>query len=232
MATDEAIVLVGGLGTRLRTVVSDVPKPLAPVAGRPFLAWVLDRLAEENIRHVVLAVGYMADKVQEVIGGRWRGIQIDYSVEDSPLGTGGALQQASSMLQGNGVHVLNGDTYLRYSMRALEKDALCAEADIGMSLAQVEDLSRYGAVKLSGRRVTGFCEKGEAGAGLINAGCYFLTPRALSILPSALAYSFETEVLRPMVAAGKVFGFDQTEGFIDIGVPQDYQLAQAIFAHV
>ena len=98
MATDEAIVLVGGLGTRLRAVVSDVPKPLAPVAGRPFLTWLLDHLAENDVRHVVLAAGYLAERVIDSIGREWRGMQVDYSVEATPLGTGGAVRQACEVM--------------------------------------------------------------------------------------------------------------------------------------
>ena len=113
MPTEEAIVLVGGLGTRLRAVVGDVPKPLAPVAGRVFLAWVLDHLAGQGMRRVLLATGHMADQVEAVIGHRWSGMEIAYSVEDQPLGTGGAVRLAAARLMGGAAHVLNGDTFLR-----------------------------------------------------------------------------------------------------------------------
>lgn len=229
MATDEAIVLVGGLGTRLRTVVSDVPKPLAPVAGRPFLAWLLDRLAENGMRHVVLAAGYLAERVVDCIGWEWRGMSVDYSIETAPLGTGGAVRQACGMLQGEAVHVLNGDTFLRYDMRALEEVTCRAGADLGMALARVEDAARYGAVVSSDGRIEGFREKGESGSGYINAGSYFLTPAAIRSLPAELAFSFENLVLAPLTAAGRVCGFDATNGFIDIGVPEDYERAQSLF---
>jgi D-glycero-alpha-D-manno-heptose 1-phosphate guanylyltransferase len=226
VATDEAIVLVGGLGTRLRAVVSDVPKPLAPVAGRPFLAWLLDRLAEGGMRHVVLAAGYLAERVVDAIGPEWRGMRIEYSIEATPLGTGGAVRQACGMLRGDAAHVLNGDTYLRYDMRALEQAVRDAGADLGMALACVDDVARYGAVVREGCRVDGFKEKGESGAGYINAGCYYLTSDAVRALPAEPSFSFETRVLAPLVAAGRVCGFDATDGFIDIGVPEDYARAQ------
>lgn len=229
MAADEAIVLVGGLGTRLRAVVSDVPKPLAPVAGRPFLAWLLDHLAESGLRHVVLAAGYLAERVVDSIGREWRGIRVDYSVESAPLGTGGAVRQACSMLRGSAVHVLNGDTFLRYDLHALEQATRHAGADLGIALAHVDDVARYGAVVRDGTRITGFREKGESGSGYINAGSYYLTPGAIRALPEKPAFSFETQVLAPLTADGRVCGFDATSGFIDIGVPEDYLRAQSLF---
>jgi D-glycero-alpha-D-manno-heptose 1-phosphate guanylyltransferase len=232
VGTDEAIVLVGGLGTRLRTVVSDVPKPLAPVAGRPFLAWLLDRLVENGIRHVVLAAGYLAERVVDCIGREWRGMNVDYSIETTPLGTGGAVRQACAMLQGDAVHVLNGDTFLRYDMHALEQATCRGGADLGMALARVENVARYGAVVSNGGPIVGFREKGESGSGYINAGSYFLTPAAVRALPAEPAFSFETQVLVPLTAAGRVWGFDATSGFIDIGVPEDYQRAQSLFGGV
>ena len=114
MPADEAIVLAGGFGTRLRGIVDDVPKPLAPVAGRPFLAWLLDRLAASGIRRCILATGYMSDAIERTIGTRWQGMEIAYSVEPEPLGTGGAIRLAVMQLRGTSVHVLNGDTWLVY----------------------------------------------------------------------------------------------------------------------
>lgn len=229
MATDEAIVLVGGLGTRLRAVVSDVPKPLAPVAGRPFLAWLLDHLAASSVRHVVLAAGFMAECVVDCIGHEWRGMKVDYSLEAEPLGTGGAVRQACGWLRGDAVHVLNGDTFLRYNLLALERATRHTGADLGMALAHVDDVARYGAVVREGGRITGFREKGESGPGYINAGSYYLTSTAIRALPVQPAFSFEAQVLAPLTAAGQVCGFDATSGFIDIGVPDDYQRAQNLF---
>ena len=228
MHADEAIVLVGGLGTRLRGVVSDLPKPLAPIAGRPFLAWVLDELAAGDIRHVILATGHLSGKIERAIGSSWSGLTIDYSVETEPLGTGGAIRQACRLLRGESAHVLNGDTFLRYSPRALQDLAARMGADIGMALAAVPDVGRYGAVDRRDGHVLAFLEKGGTGPGLINAGCYYLTASAIASLPARKHYSFETEVLAPAAAAGQVCGFSVTSGFIDIGVPEDYARAQTV----
>jgi D-glycero-alpha-D-manno-heptose 1-phosphate guanylyltransferase len=230
MAADEAIVLVGGRGTRLRTLVSDIPKPLAPVAGRPFLAWVLDHLAASGIRRVLLATGYLAAQVEAAIGNRWQGMQVDYSVEDVPLGTGGAVRQAAQRLQGDAVHVLNGDTFLRYAPAALEAAARAAQLPTAVALAHVEDVSRYGAVVVDSGRIARFEEKGGHAPGLINAGSYFLDAEALASLPDATDFSLENAFLAPQAAAGRVAAFSMTEGFIDIGVPGDYIRAQALFA--
>lgn len=229
MATEEAIVLVGGLGTRLRAVVSDVPKPLAPVAGRPFLAWLLDHLADNGMRHVVLAAGYLAERVVDSIGREWRGMEVNYSIESSPLGTGGAVRQACGLLRGDATHVLNGDTFLRYDMSALEQATRTAGSALGMALARVDDVARYGAVVCNAGRVDGFSEKGERGPGYINAGSYYLTSAALLALPKDPAFSFEAKVLGPLTEAGKVCGYAATSGFIDIGVPEDYLRAQSVF---
>ena len=229
MAADEAIVLVGGLGTRLRPVLTEVPKPLAPVAGRPFLAWVLDRLADQRINHVVLATGHLAAQVEAAIGHAWKHMRVSYSVETQPLGTGGAIRLARPLLAGGGVHVLNGDTYLRYDLDRLSGLIDSGAADLAMALAQVPDAARYGAVQCTGDSVSAFLEKGTIGPGMINAGCYFIGPVALSALPAKEVFSFETDVLAPMVAAGRVRAETRTDGFIDIGIPEDYRRAQAMF---
>lgn len=226
---EEAIVLVGGLGTRLRSVLTDLPKPLAPVNGRPFLAHLLDQLASEGLRRVVLATGYLAEKVEQSIGHRWAGMDITYSRETEPLGTGGAILLAARMLQGEGVHLANGDTFLRYDLQELEHVVHASDAKLGIALANVEDVGRYGAVQVSGNRVTSFLEKGGHGAGLINAGSYFLTASGVENLPADDgAYSFETRVLLPEAMSGQLAAYQDTRDFIDIGVPDDYALAQRL----
>lgn len=224
---DEAIVLVGGLGTRLRSVVADLPKPLAPVAGRPFLAHLLDQLAAGGLRRVILATSYMAEKIELTIGARWAGMDIAYSKEPQPLGTGGAIRLAATLLHGDGVHLANGDTFLRYDPAALEQAVRALGATLGIALAKVDDVSRYGAVEVDHGRVAAFREKGGSGPGLINAGSYFITAAGLAALPDDEAsYSFESRVLLPSASHGQIAAFDDTRDFIDIGVPEDYARAQ------
>lgn len=229
MAVEEVIVLVGGLGTRLRTLVSDVPKPLAPVAGRPFLAWMLDRLAAEGMRHVILATGFMANKVEQLVGRQWAGMTVDYSCEEAPLGTGGAVRRATGLLEHSGVHIVNGDTYLRYSPHALETATRRVGATMGVVLTHVPDVGRYGAVEFGAGRVSAFREKGRHGPGHINAGCYFMTADALAALPERENFSLELDVLAPLAMQGGIAAFELADQFIDIGVPEDYLRAQAMF---
>jgi D-glycero-alpha-D-manno-heptose 1-phosphate guanylyltransferase len=227
MAVRDVLILAGGLGTRLRAEVPDLPKPLAPVAGRPFLAYLLDRYAAMGMQRVILATGYLGERVEQVIGTHWEGMDIVYSREQVPLGTGGALAQAARLSSGAGLHVCNGDTYLEYDPAALEEAA--AGLPIAIALASVPDVGRYGAVEVASGRVKRFREKGGGGAGMINAGCYFLTAEGLAALPPLERFSFEQEVLDPWVARGSVGAMAETERFIDIGVPEDFARAQLLF---
>lgn len=224
--TDEAIVLAGGFGTRLRSVVSDVPKPLAPIRGRPFLCLLLDMLASQGIRRVVLATGYMGDRIAEVLGQRWQGMSLVYSQEQQPLGTGGAIAAGATRIEGETFFVLNGDTYLALDYHAFDAQARDAGALLGMALADVADVARYGAVKVEQGRVRGFVEKGQAGPGHINAGVYRLERGLTAAFPDTPAFSFESMVLVPETERGVVTGYTRTESFIDIGVPEDYARAQ------
>lgn len=226
MPADELILLVGGLGTRLRDVVPKLPKPLAPVAGRPFLARLLDRYALAGIQHVVLAAGYRAQQIRDLVGGQWAGMEVSYSVERTPMGTGGAIRLAARHCRNDEVHVANGDTWLDYSPVALEEATRSLGADAGIALVQVEDAGRYGRVHTREGRVTGFEEKGGAGPGWINAGCYFLRATAIAALPAHGPCSFERELLEPWSQSFRVAAFTGTAGFIDIGIPEDYAAAQ------
>lgn len=228
MAADEVLILAGGLGTRLRAAVPDLPKPLAPVAGRPFLAYLLDRYEAAGMRRVILAIGYLGQHVEQAVGARWGAMDVVYSRESEPLGTGGAIAQAARLSSGNGLHVCNGDTYLEYEPTALESAA--DGLPIAIALASVPDVARYGAVDVEGGRVRRFREKGGGGRGLINAGSYFLTRQGLEALPMQDRYSFEQDVLEPWVVRGCVGTMSETSGFIDIGVPEDFARAQHLFS--
>jgi len=228
MTCTEVIVLAGGFGTRLRSEVPDLPKPLAPVAGRPFLNYLLDRFAGAGMSRTILATGYLGDLIEATIGSRWGEMDVVYSREESPLGTGGAIAAAARLGSGNGLHVCNGDTYLEYTPAALE--AAAAGLPMAIALAQVDDISRYGAVEVAQGKVLRFHEKQPGGTGLINAGSYFLSADAIDALPALGAFSFEKAILEPMAGRGGVGALLETSGFIDIGVPEDYRRAQIILA--
>lgn len=227
----EAIVLAGGFGTRLRQVVADVPKPMAPIAGRPFLEILLGSLAEKGVSRVVLSLGFMAEKISGHFGSRFSGLDITYVVEDTPLGTGGATRLAATACTQDHVFVFNGDTYLDLEVDLLERQWQAKRHPIVVG-RQVPDTTRYGRLVVDGDRITSFAEKGIAGPGLINAGCYVLATDALAQFPLNQPFSIETHYLVPEVARATVEVF-VTEGmFIDIGIPEDYALAQTLLAAV
>lgn len=222
----EAIVLAGGLGTRLKSVSGDVPKPLVDVCGKPFLFHVLDNLAAQGFTRAILAVSYRADIFSEVLGEEYRGMAIAYSIEPEPLGTGGAVAQALELAREQSVFVLNGDTFAEFSASKMLKAHQSNQALVSMALAHVENAARYGRVTLSADgAVIDFEEKGCEGPGLINAGVYLLA-RALPGLPSG-KFSFETEFLQARKST--IFGFVMDGYFIDIGIPDDYYRACEYF---
>ena len=223
MRPDEAIVLAGGFGTRLRAVVSDVPKPLAPVAGRPFLAWLLDTLAQGGIRRVVLATGYLGDMVEAAIGPTHAGMDVRFLREEAPLGTGGALWAALALTEGERVFALNGDTWVGLDLAAMA--AAAPGADLVFAVREVPDRARYGSVELDGDRLVGLREKSGTGPGLINAGTYLLRRDLPAKRPHESAFSFEAEILeRPDGLDVRAFPVDGR--FIDIGTPEDFARAQ------
>ncbi|MCS6855993.1 MAG: sugar phosphate nucleotidyltransferase, partial [Elioraea sp.] len=149
----EVVVLAGGLGTRLRAVVSEVPKPLAPVAGRPFLHWLLEGFARRGIARAVLAIGYRGGMIRDAVGARFAGMDIAYAEEETPLGTGGALWAALPLCRGERAFAANGDSWLGLDLSAFS--AASAAADLVLAVRQVPDRSRYGSVLVEGDRVTG-----------------------------------------------------------------------------
>lgn len=225
----EAIVLAGGFGTRLRQVVADVPKPMAPVAGRPFLEILLKSLSQKGLSRVVFSLGFMAEKISDHFGSRFSGMDIAYVVEDTPLGTGGATRLAATACTQDHVFVFNGDTFLDLEVDLLERQWQAKRHPIVVG-RQVPDTTRYGRLVVDGDRITSFAEKGIAGPGLINAGCYVLATDALAQFPVNQPFSIETEYLIPEVARATVEVFMTESVFIDIGIPEDYALAQTLLA--
>lgn len=224
----QAIILAGGYGTRLRSVVSDVPKPMAPIRCKPFLAYLLDRLVSHGFTKVVLAVGYQYQMIQDYFGERYQGIQLEYSIETDLLGTGGAIKKAFVYLDQHAFFVLNGDTFfdIDYSLM-LEKQKLNDSALV-LALKNTTDVSRYGSVLVEDERIVAFHEKGCLGPGLINAGIYLLTNDWVNYIEPSVsaAFSFEKDFLYPLVNKIKPHALIADGYFIDIGVPDDYARAQ------
>ncbi|MDA7417775.1 nucleotidyltransferase family protein [Xenophilus arseniciresistens] len=223
-----AIVLAGGFGTRLRSVVSDVPKPLAPVAGKPFLWWLLRGLEVQGVREVHLCTGYMAEKVAQAFGERYGAMQLHYSVETQPLGTGGAVVQALSGLASERFFVLNGDTLANVDLRAMQEAAQrTPQADAWLCGAQVEDAARYGTLQLDAQqRIVAFEAKGREGPGVISAGIYLMRRQALLDAGLPGQFSIEQDFFEARLSQLHLQVAAFATDFIDIGVPEDYTLAQ------
>ena len=219
----EAIVLAGGFGTRLRSVVSDVPKPMAPIGDKPFLAYLMDRLAKNGVNRVILSVGYMSEKIIEYFGYQYAGMEVIYSKEDIPLGTGGAIKLALNLVLGDHVFVFNGDTFLDLEMRNVELLWQDTKKPVIVGVS-VHDASRFGALKISnsGFAVDGFLEKGVQTHGIINAGCYLLPIDLLNEFENGVNFSFEKDYLETRKINDFVF-FKSSGYFIDIGIPADYK---------
>jgi D-glycero-alpha-D-manno-heptose 1-phosphate guanylyltransferase len=223
----EAIVLCGGLGTRLRSVISDVPKPMAPIAGRPFLDYVLAYLKAEGITRVVLAAGHKHDVISDRYGARWHGVEVAYSIEAEPLGTGGGLRQALELLESDHGLVLNGDSLLLAPM-AMLAPALDAGADLVLTACWRADTEGGGVCRLDADRLLGFAAGVAGEGGLVNAGVYAMRRDLLTGLDLPAVFSFERDVLEPMASRLDVRVVISDAGFIDIGLPRTYAAAQSL----
>jgi NDP-sugar pyrophosphorylase family protein len=228
----EAMILVGGKGTRLQSAVYDRPKPMADVAGKPFLEWVLLSLYKKSIRRVILCTGYMGDKVEAYFGdgSKWK-LQLCYSHETSPLGTGGAVRNALDLINGDSFLVLNGDSYCRFDLNTMEKNHNSKSALATMWLVKMDDCSRYGSVILDDKgMVKSFSEKSlVAGSGLINAGIYLLERKLVENIEKDRMVSLEKDIFPSIVGHGLV-GVVGGGVFVDIGTPESYASAEKILA--
>lgn len=221
----QAVLLAGGLGTRLKSVVNDRPKPMADVCGRPFMEYLILELKKHNITHIIMAVGYKGNMVEDYFGdGSGLGVKLDYSYEQTQLGTAGAIKNAEKFLTDPEFFVLNADTFYR----AAYDDAVTLycqmDIDLVLVLRRVSDVSRYGSVRLEHQMVTGFNEKvPEQIPGLINGGIYLLKKTVLDLIPEKKKCSLENEIIPKMLQMKRKIGAVVNDGyFIDIGVPEDY----------
>ena len=222
--TTSCIILAGGLGTRLRSAVPDLPKCLAPISGRPFLELQLRSLAQRGVTHFVLALGHGAEQVREALDQPWaQHLAIDYVIEREALGTGGAALYAMNEAGLDEALVANGDTFLGGSLAAM---LLPLDLDSGelmrIATVTVTDRARFGGVAVDeAGHVNAFLEKGQANAGPINAGLYRINRRALD--SAERSFSMETLIMPRLVAQGALDARELSGPFIDIGIPEDYR---------
>jgi D-glycero-alpha-D-manno-heptose 1-phosphate guanylyltransferase len=226
-----AAILVGGLGSRLRPAVTDRPKALANIGGRPFLTYLFDQLVAAGVRDIVLCTGYLGDQIPMIFGESYDNLCLSYSHESTPLGTAGALRLALSLLNSDPVLVMNGDSYCDANLRELWLWHAKRYAKATLLLTKVFDAERFGQVRVdSDGKITDFKEKSrEQGSGWINAGIYLLNRDLLEEILVNRAVSLEREVFPSWIGRG-LYGFQSEARFIDIGTPEAYADADSFFA--
>lgn len=225
----QAILLCGGMGTRLRSVVSDRPKPMADICGKPFLQYLLEMLRDKGITEVIFALGYMGEMIEEYFqDGSVFGLKIAYSYEEEPLGTGGAIRNALPKIMEEEVLVLNADTYFPMDYQGLYHFHQENDGDFSLATRGVPDISRYGAVRRDAAgRILAWNEKLEDGgqplAGEINGGIYVMKKSLIAEIPEG-KQSLEQDCIPKWLSEGKrIFGLPSHGYFMDIGIPKDYQ---------
>lgn len=224
------VILAGGLGTRLRSVVAGTPKVLAEVCGRPFLTYLLDQLVEAGVQEVVLCTGYLGEQVCDALGDTYKSLMLRYSQESSPLGTAGALRLANSLTHSDPLLIMNGDSFFQADLPAFYAWYCQQEADCALLLTQVADTRRFGRVHThSDGKILSFTEKGEVGPGWINAGIYLLSQRVLQTIPAQRAVSLEHDMF-PTWIEQNFYTYRQTGVFLDIGTPESYAAAAHVFS--
>jgi len=229
----KAIVLAGGLGTRLSGITTDIPKPMAKIGARPFLEYLLDYLIAQETEVTVLALSYKWEVIYEHFGDEYSGMPLIYSVEDKPLGTGGAIKQALEILPDEETVVLNGDTLFRVDLDDMGNTFRNSGALLSIALKQVSDCGRFGRVEVSDDGViTDFLEKARGGPGWINGGVYMLNRRLFREFPMPAIFSFEQDLVEPNIEHIRPLAYQSNTYFIDMGVPDDYERAQSEIGNV
>jgi len=228
----EAIILAGGFGTRLQPIVADLPKSMALINGRPFLEYLLDYAILQGIGKVVLSVGYKRDLIINHFGDQYKSVDIDYAIEEEPLGTGGGIRLAFWKVTGKRAIILNGDSIFRVDYRDMVSHHLKTRADATLALRKMDNTGRYGRVVIGrNNRIVGFIEKGEkTGPGFINGGVYVIEKDFLMEPGFRGRFSIENECFGLLFKESKFFGYPSEGYFLDIGIPDDYKKAGHEFA--
>lgn len=229
-----AIILAGGLGTRLRSAVPDVPKPMAHINGRPFLVYLMDYWLKQGVDRFILSVGYQRQVIMDYFGTSYRNIPVNYAIEEQPLGTGGGLLLATMSLT-EPFLVLNGDTFFEVDLKVLLQFHAERQSDWTFSLFRTDEVGRYMGMDVAADgRIISFNSGISQSDRLANGGVYIVNPSVFSKAPfiNGSKLSLEDDMLPSLVAAGAMFyGLESTGRFIDIGIPDDYFRANGILPH-
>lgn len=223
----EAIVLAGGLGTRLRDVVPDLPKCLAPINNEPFLYYLISYYQKQGINRFIFSLGFKHELIEEMLLKDFPELDYEIVVENEPLGTGGAVAFAMNKSIEEDVLILNGDTYYCIDLASFSEAHYELEGECTIALKPMHDFERFGAVEIDDKnRVTSFQEKMHYEKGLINGGVYAVHVPSFQNHEFVNKFSFETDYLEQQFVYGRIMGFIQDGYFIDIGIPEDFQKAQ------
>jgi D-glycero-alpha-D-manno-heptose 1-phosphate guanylyltransferase len=227
----EAVILAGGMGSRLKTVVNDRPKPMALINNKPFLYYLLSNLKKEGFQHIILAVGFKHEIISDFFGNSFKEMDISYAIEEKPLGTGGGILNALKYAREKRTFILNGDTYFPVPFGEMEKLADKKVSDLVIALRKLNDVSRYGTISVdSQKRVVEFIEKtNNKEPGLINGGIYLIKNSSFLALPFPEKFSFEEDFMMTKFNEKQFFGIPFNSYFLDIGIPESYQQAQTDF---
>ena len=230
MAEVTAVVLAGGLGTRLRDVLPDRQKVIADISGKPFIDRILTQLRDAGVKRAILAVGHHAEQVSAHVAQSDLGpMVVTCSVENTPLGTGGAVRHALAHIEGEDVLVMNGDSFVDMDMGAFVAFHHHHQAEISMLLVEMDCTGRYGAAQLGANGIIErFAEKTQQGRGLINAGVYMIRKHVIENMAADVCSSLEVDVFPAHCGRG-VYGMVQNGKFIDIGTPESLKAAETFF---
>jgi len=224
------IILAGGFGTRLQSVVNDLPKSMANIADKPFLHHLFNYIEKEGFSHVILSLGYKSETVISWLADQKRPFEISYVIENTPLGTGGAIRYAFESIEAQNTFVFNGDTFFDVDTNSQLVFHKTENADITIALKEMEDFDRYGSVQIAEHnRITKFNEKQYCKKGLINGGVYIINKDIFSRLNLPERFSFEKDIIESYIDDLVIYGYEQKGYFIDIGIPSDYEKANIDF---
>lgn len=225
--TATAVILAGGMGTRLRSVVSDRPKSLAEIRGKPFISYIFEQLLAAGVRRAVICTGYLSERIEAEFGGEYRSLRLIYSREEKPLGTAGALRLALPLLHSESTLVMNGDTYCEANLNDFWQWHVSNKADATILLTHIEDTSRYGRVLVDENGLMRKFEEKSATdePGWVSAGIYLIKPELIRTIPEKKNISIEKNTF-PSWIGGKFYGYRSEAHFLDIGTPESYAAAE------
>jgi D-glycero-alpha-D-manno-heptose 1-phosphate guanylyltransferase len=225
----EAVILAGGFGTRLQSVVADVPKPMAPVNGKPFLEYLLNYALQQGIQHVVLSTGYKHEVIENYFGTSYKTLAISYAQEVTPLGTGGGIQLALKKCKEKNVVILNGDSFFEVDLKVMEQKHDAVKSEFSIAAKKMFNFNRYGIIQTQGSKISAFEEKREVAEGIINAGVYIIDREKFLALNLPEKFSMEKDYMEKFFPTHEFNAFEFNGYFIDIGIPEDYEKAQEDF---